>query len=189
MEKKLCFNEGMEKLRLQKRIYDPAWELKELELQVRKRTLDNTYGIKANGLLHSFNQDFSDGFQLSLDYNDAMVKAGRGILGNKSDLSKFEGYYRSFSGHLNDLIQVANDDFKEGFLAGKNYIGNYMFELSNLLEEYYPDEEIDRIDNLEAPNPRVTEIFCDVWNVGLKENADRAQLSDDQNSSQDGELS
>jgi hypothetical protein len=45
---KLSFNDGMEKLRSQKRQNDPAWELKELELQVRKRTLDNIFGIKAN---------------------------------------------------------------------------------------------------------------------------------------------
>ena len=168
MGKKLSFNDGMEKLILQKRQNDPAWALKELELQVRNRTLDNTYTTKANALLDSNNKDFKDGFILAIYYSDAMVKAGKQMLGNNPDISKLEGNYRSFSGYLNQLKDGASDDFNAGFSAGIDYIGSYVVERLNIFGEYYTEEEFNRCNKIEKEDPSMARIFSDVWNIGLQ---------------------
>jgi hypothetical protein len=141
MEKKLSFNDGMENLRSQKRQNDPAWGLKELELKTRKRTLDNTYELRANVLLESNDQDFKDGFQLAFDCNDAIAKAFLDYLVNKKGLSKSEMDYRFISVRLNKLFDDSSESFKEGFFAGKSHNESKMFELGKLIGEYYPAEE------------------------------------------------
>jgi hypothetical protein len=186
MENKLSFIDGMEKLRLQKRKNDPAWPLKELELGIRRSTLAINYNKKADALLESRNRAFKAGFQLALNYYEVMVKAGEDNLGNNPDITKFERNHRAFAGHLNELMALTNEDFNEGFLAGKQDRGSYMFELANLLEEYYSEEEIARLDNCEKPNPRVARIFSDVCDIQILESSEKEYLSDEQNSNKEG---